>query len=449
METDTIVAAATPPGTGGIGIIRLSGPKARNILEEVFRLPSGHGCTFENHRFYFGKIMDGERQLDECMAVLMAAPKSYTREDVAEIHLHGSNWLIQEGIRMCLRRGARLAEAGEFTRRAFLNGRIDLSQAEAVMNLISAESRQEQEAAVRQINGGAVHFVKPLSDKLTGLQAGLAAYIDYPEEISEEEGTAQLVPGIRKVLDTLRDAIDERSSRLIYSGLQVTLFGRPNVGKSSILNALLGEERAIVTSIPGTTRDVIRGQLTLEGIKVMITDTAGIRETEDPVEQIGVARSEKAMAEADIRLLILDGSEDLTEADRILLSELGTGDAVVINKSDLEQKISAEGLQREYANVPCLTVSAEHPESLQPIRDMIREKAVVRSGLAVTQPRHLDALQRAADHLQDALDTAQRFTLDMVSVDLQAAQEALCEITGERADESLLNRVFSQFCVGK
>ena len=449
MDTDTIVAAATPPGTGGIGIIRLSGPRAGEILGEIFRLPSGRACPLESHRFYFGKIMDGDRQLDECMAVMMAAPKSYTREDVAEIHLHGGSWLIQEGIRLCLRRGARLAEAGEFTRRAFLNGRIDLSQAEAVMSLISAESRQEQEAAVRQINGGAVHFVKPLLDELTGLQAGLAACIDYPEEISEEEGTAQLVPGIRKLLDTLRDAIDERSSRLIYSGLQVTLFGRPNVGKSSILNAMLGEDRAIVTSIPGTTRDVIRGQLTLDGVKVTITDTAGIRETEDPVEQIGVARSEKAMAEADLRLLVLDGSEELTEEDRSLLSGLGAEDAVVINKSDLEQRITAEGIRGEYSNVPCLTVSADRPETLQPIRDMIREKAVVRSGLAVTQPRHMDALQRAAGHLQDALDTARSWTLDMVSVDLQAAQAALCEITGEQADEALLDRVFSQFCVGK
>ncbi|MBQ3279454.1 MAG: tRNA uridine-5-carboxymethylaminomethyl(34) synthesis GTPase MnmE [Clostridia bacterium] len=449
MKPDTIVAAATPPGTGGIGIIRLSGPEAGPILKSVFRLPSGHPCAFESHRLYYGRMMDGERQMDECMAVLMVSPKSYTREDVAEIHVHGGGWLVQEGIRLCLRRGARLAEPGEFTRRAFLNERIDLSQAEAVMSLISAESREEQDAAVRQINGGAASFVKPMSDELTSLQAGLAACIDYPEEISEEEGTGMLIPGIRKLHAALLEAIDERSSRLIWHGLQVTLFGRPNVGKSSILNALLGEDKAIVTSIPGTTRDVIQGHLTLNGVKVVITDTAGIRQTEDPVEKIGVARSEKAMREADIRLLVLDGSEELTEEDRSLLAKLDAEDAVVINKSDLPQKVREEDLLRMGFTVPCLTVSADEPDTLERIRELIRERAAVRTGLAVTQPRHLDALQRAADHLQDALETAENLTLDMVSVDLQAAQAALCEITGERADEALLDRVFSQFCVGK
>ena len=451
---DTIVAAATGAGMGGIGIIRISGPDAERILTAVFRPPEFDGRTprssgFESHRFYYGRMMDGEDQLDECMAVMMRSPRSYTREDVAEIHLHGGPYLIREGIRVCTDHGARLAEAGEFTRRAFLNGRIDLSRAEAVMSLIAAESRKEQQAAVKQLTGGSATFVRDISEELIRLQSGIAACIDYPEEVSEEEGAGELRPGLEGLIRKLKDATDERSSRLIYGGLTVTLYGRPNVGKSSILNALLGEEKAIVTDIPGTTRDIIQGEMMLDGIKIRLTDTAGIRPTEDPVEKIGVERSRKAMREADMKLLVLDGSESLTEEDRALLESMGPDDAVMINKSDLRNIVTEKMIRSRYDVPVCLTVSAVERESLQALKELIREKVQVSDGLAVTQPRHLNAIRRAVNHMEDALETMNAMTLDMVSVDLQAAQNALCEITGEKADEMLLDQVFSQFCVGK
>ena len=323
MKNDTIAAIATAPGTGGISIIRLSGPEAEKLLNKVF-VPASRISEdlFESHRMMYGRLKDGGETVDECMAVLMRAPKSYTREDVAEIHLHGGDYVVHRGLEILLREGAQLAEAGEFTRRAFLNGRIDLSQAEAVMDLISARGEQAHRAAIRQMDGGAASFIRPLSDRLYELQAGLAACIDYPEEISDEEGAGMLREGLEDLIRKLEEAIDEHASRLLHRGLQTAIIGRPNVGKSSLLNALLGEERAIVTSVPGTTRDTIRGEMTMNGIRIELTDTAGIRETDDPVERIGVERSENTWKNADLILLVMDGSAEMTEEDRHLLKDL-------------------------------------------------------------------------------------------------------------------------------
>ena len=446
---DTIAAIATAPGTGGIGIIRMSGPDAAAILMRVFRPAGKNQAIPESHRLVYGKLTDGEQIIDECMAVIMRAPRSYTREDVAEIQLHGGRYVINKALELCLKAGARLAEAGEFTRRAFLNGRVDLSQAESVMELISARGEQEHRAAVRQLNGGASSFVRKFSDELYGLQAGLAACIDYPEEISDEEGAGSLKEGLEKLIDGLEKAMDEHASRLIYQGLQVALIGRPNVGKSSLLNALLGEDRAIVTNIPGTTRDTVHGEMTLNGFRVQLTDTAGIHETNDPVERIGVARSEKARREADASLLILDGSQPLGADDLELLRSFSGEGAVVINKTDLPQEITEEDIHGIRQDMTCMTVSALDQESLQPLRDFLARYVQVSDQQAVTQPRHLDAVRRAVRHLRDAEKTLDSYTPDVAATDLQAAQAALSEITGDSADEKLLDRVFSQFCVGK
>ena len=446
---DTIAAIATAPGTGGIGIIRMSGPDAAAILMRVFRPAGKNQAIPESHRLVYGKLTDGEQIIDECMAVIMRAPRSYTREDVAEIQLHGGRYVINKALELCLKAGARLAEAGEFTRRAFLNGRVDLSQAESVMELISARGEQEHRAAVRQLNGGASSFVRKFSDELYGLQAGLAACIDYPEEISDEEGAGSLKEGLEKLIDGLEKAMDEHASRLIYQGLQVALIGRPNVGKSSLLNALLGEDRAIVTNIPGTTRDTVHGEMTLNGFRVQLTDTAGIHETNDPVERIGVERSEKARREADASLLILDGSQPLGADDLELLRSFSGEGAVVINKTDLPQEITEEDIHGIRQDMTCMTVSALDQESLQPLRDFLARYVQVSDQQAVTQPRHLDAVRRAVRHLRDAEKTLDSYTPDVAATDLQAAQAALSEITGDNADEKLLDRVFSQFCVGK
>ncbi len=446
---DTIAAIATAAGNGGIGIIRMSGPDAGNILERIFAPAGSVKPPFETHRLIYGKIMDGAETVDECMAVLMRAPRSYTREDVAEIQMHGGSYVVNRALELCLKEGARLADAGEFTRRAFLNGRVDLSRAEAVMELINARSEQEHKAAIRQMNGGASAFIRGFADELLDLQAGLAACIDYPEEISDEEGAGALREGLEKLIQRLEGAIDEHASRLIHQGLQVALIGRPNVGKSSLLNALLGEDRAIVTNIPGTTRDTVHGELTINGFRVILTDTAGIHETEDPVERIGVERSEKARKNADAALLILDGSETLTETDRVLMQRFEGEGAVVINKTDLTRKLTEEEVRNALPGIPCMTVSAKDPESLKPLTAWIEQFARVSDQLALTQPRHLDAARRAVSHMKDAMNTLDHFTADVAATDLQAAQAALSEITGDRADEKLLDRVFAQFCVGK
>ena len=447
---DTIAAVATAPGQGGIGVVRISGPQAEAILRSVF-VPAGkkHTGAPESHKMVYGRILDGDEVLDECMAVLMRAPASYTREDVAEIQSHGGTQVLNRVLDLCLRRGARMAEAGEFTRRAFLNGRIDLSRAEAVMNLIAARGEQERRAAVRQMSGGTADFVRKASDGLYRLQAGLAACIDYPEEISDEEGAGALRGGLEALIAELRSAVDERSSRLIHDGLRVTLFGIPNAGKSSLLNALVGQDRAIVTEIPGTTRDTVEGEMMLDGIRVYLTDTAGMRKTEDPIERIGVERSEKALRNADIALLVLDGSKALGEEESEWLRQLQDTDAVVINKSDLPQQTAPETVTALRPEIRCLTVSALDSASLQPIRAFLREYAEVGDRLVLTQPRHLDAVKRAIACLEDALATLDAWTPDMAATDLQAAQNALSEITGDRADEKLLDAVFSGFCVGK
>ena len=423
---DTIAAVATAPGNAD---------KQRN--------------TMESHRMMYGFLMDGTETVDECMAVFMRAPKSYTKEDVAEIQLHGGSYLINRAMEICIREGARLAEAGEFTRRAILNGRIDLSRAEAVMALISARGEQEHRAAIKQLKGGASTFIRSFADELYKLQAGLAACIDYPEEISDEEGTGALKEGLKYLISHMEESIDEHSSKLIYQGLKVALIGRPNVGKSSILNALLNEDRAIVTDIPGTTRDTIQGEIYLNGIRVILTDTAGIHETEDPVEKIGVERSEKARRNADLTLLILDGSETLSDVDHKLLAEFAGEGAIVINKSDLPRKVTEEMIRRITPGMACVSVSAKENGDVSSLKDLIEKHIIISDRLSLTQPRHLDAVRRAVAHLKDALETLDNYPADMASTDLQAAQKALGEITGDNADEKLLDSIFSMFCVGK
>ncbi len=449
MREDTIAAIATPPGTGGIGIIRISGPQAEGILRDVFAPPGGWKRPPESHRMVYGHVRDGEQIVDEGMAVLMRAPRSYTREDVAELQLHGGSYVLHRALELCLERGARLAEAGEFTRRAFENGRVDLSRAEAVMSMISARGEQEHRAAVRDLEGGVTAFARKAADELYAIQAGLAACIDYPEEISEEEGAAEMLPRIRHLIRELREALDERSSRLLRDGLRVALAGKPNVGKSSLLNALLGEDRAIVTDIPGTTRDMIQGEMMLEGVRVILTDTAGLRETEDPVERIGVERSERAMRDADLVLLLLDGNRLPDPEEKERARGLREQDAVVISKSDLPPVCTPEDIRSLCPRTRCFVCSAREADSLAPLKNYLRGHVEMTDRMTVTRPRQADAVRRAVAALEGALEAAESMTPDMASTDLQTAQEALSEITGDRADEKLLDAVFSQFCVGK
>ena len=450
MTTDTIVAIATAPGQGGVAIVRLSGPEAESILLRVFRPAGKTALPLTSHLLTYGHAVEKDEAIDECMAVMMRAPRSYTREDVAEIHLHGGAFLSQRVLALCLREGARLAEPGEFTRRAFLNGRIDLSQAEAVMGLIAARGEASRKAAMRQLEGGASAFIRQAADELYALQAGVAACIDYPEEIDEEEAAADLIPRAVQLANMLDSACDERAGRILQSGLQVALCGQPNVGKSSLLNALLGEERAIVTPIPGTTRDMVTGEMLLCGSVIHLTDTAGLHATDDPVEQIGVARARRAMNEADLVLAVLDASRPLTNDDHTLLDSLRDRPcAIVLNKVDLPAVLCTEDVQPLLPNAPVFPCTASLPASLAPLKDYLAGQAAVSDRLTLTQPRHMEAARRAARHLRHAADTARALTVDMASLDLQAAQLALAEITGDEVEERLLDRVFGMFCVGK
>lgn len=447
MNTSTIAAIATAPGQGGVAIVRLSGPDAERILMEVFR--PAKKATLVSHMLTYGHVFDGEATIDECMAVLMRAPRSYTREDVAEIQLHGGGYIAQRVLELCLRCGAELAAPGEFTRRAFLNGRIDLSQAEAVMSLIAAQGAQSHRAAMRQLKGGASSFIRKAADELYAIQAGVAACIDYPEEIDEAEAASDMIPRTEALAAQIDSACNERAARILQSGLRVALCGQPNVGKSSLLNALLGEERAIVTPIPGTTRDMVTGDLVLGGSVIHLTDTAGLHATNDPVEQLGVARARRAMDEADLVLAVFDQSRPLDADDRALLSELeGRNVLLLLNKADLDCALTPADVTT-LLEAPVLTVSAADESTLAALKAYLAEQAAVSDHLALTQPRHVEAARRAARHLRQAADTARTLSVDMASIDLQSAQLALAEITGDEFEERLLDRVFGMFCVGK
>ncbi len=447
MTNDTIAAIATAPGQGGVSIVRLSGPEAEEILRRVFRPAKAAPLT--SHMLTYGHVLDGGETVDECMGVIMRAPRSYTRENVAELQLHGGGYTCQRVLSLCLDSGARLAEPGEFTRRAFLNGRIDLSQAEAVMALIAAQGDKAHQAAIHQLQGGASAFIRQVADELYDIQAGAAACIDYPEEITEEEAASGLAPRILTLADSLDAACNERAARIVTSGLTVALCGRPNVGKSSLLNALLGEERAIVTPIPGTTRDMITGDVSLCGSIIHLMDTAGLRTTDDPVEQLGVARAERAIRQADAVLLVLDASQPLTDEDSTLLEKLrGLNAALVLNKADLPAALTADAAASLLPGAPVITLSARQPGTLAPLKSYLCQQAAVSDHLTLTQPRHLEAARRAAAHLRQAAG-ALDMAVDFATIDLQAAQLALSEITGDQVEEKLLDRVFSQFCVGK
>ena len=440
-ETDTIAALATAPGAGGIAIVRISGPEAEKYLSALFT----PGRAFESHHLYYGHIHYQGEMLDECMAVLMRAPRSYTKEDVAEIHLHGGEWAARSVLSALYSLGARAAAAGEFTRRAFLNGRIDLSKAEAVMALISAEGGRAARAAVRQLSGGVSAFIHEAQQEMVTLLSGVAAAIDYPEEISFEEAAGDLENGARALADKLEAACDERGARIAVQGLECVLCGCPNVGKSSLLNALSRQERAIVTDIPGTTRDIIRADVMLSGIRVHFSDTAGIRENTDVIEQIGVEKARQAIAGADVVINVLDASRPLTEEDKQLMEEIGDAPRItVLNKGDLPLCLNP-------LNFPdCIVVSAARGEGLEELEKRILSHAAGAGESALTQARHMALARQAAASLRLAADAcAMGEAVDMAAVDLHEALAALGRITGEQVDEKMIDDIFSRFCVGK
>ena len=447
---DTIVGIATAPGEGGIAIVRISGEKAVSLFEQVF-VPFKRKPPFESHRLMAGHVMDGEDTIDEAMGVVMLAPNSYTREDVCEIHTHGGSVAATEVIRLLIRRGARPAEAGEFTRRAFMNGRIDLMQAEAVMGVISARSTAAMKAEQRQLSGGQSQFIRQAQEQLKTLLAGLEAHIDYPEEIDEAEATLGLSQGLDALINQLQKAVDEKSARIIREGLHVALCGRPNAGKSTLFNTLLGEEKAIVTDIPGTTRDVLEGSFTLDGIQVFLQDTAGLRESGDAVERIGVERAQNALQQADAALLLIDASKPLTEDEKQLLqSEMPCPCAVLLSKQDAGDRVTLEEAEAFTAHRPVLTISAMDGSGLEAVKDYLRQFTKLPQELLLTHERHMQVAGEALGRLRQARDGLKNDQpLDLAAVDMHEALYLLGRITGDSVDEQLLDEIFSHFCVGK
>ncbi|MBQ9263210.1 MAG: tRNA uridine-5-carboxymethylaminomethyl(34) synthesis GTPase MnmE [Clostridia bacterium] len=440
-DTDTIAALATAPGEGGIAIVRVSGPEAEKLLQSLFVSRR----DFDSHRLYYGHIVYQGETLDECMAVLMRAPRTYTREDVAEIHLHGGDWAAQSVLRALYALGARAAEPGEFTRRAFMNGRIDLSRAEAVMNLISADSHRAARAAVRQLSGGVSAFIRAAQEELIALLSGAAAAIDYPEEISFEEAAGNIGPRARALAEKLDAACDERGARIAEQGIEAVLCGRPNVGKSSLLNALSRQERAIVTSIPGTTRDIIRADVMIDGLRVHFSDTAGLRESGDTIEQIGVDRARRAIAGADAVLTVFNAGEPMTEEDTALLRETAHSPRIIVlNQCDRPMVLNPQNFDHP------VVVSAATGKGIPELEKRVAAFGAGAGESALTQQRHMALARQAAAALRAAADICENGEdVSLAVIDLQAALAVLGRVTGEQVDEKLIDDIFSRFCVGK
>ena len=462
LDGDTIAAIATPAGESGIGVVRISGPDALSVLTAVFRDKHGRSRTsFESHKMHFGTVVSGDGEVvDQVLAVAMLSPNSYTGEDVVELHCHSGGVVLRSVLELILEQGARLAEPGEFTRRAFINGRLDLAQAEAVADIVHAKTRQSLKLALSGLSGRLSAEVSTLRNRLIQVVAHIEAEIDFPEDDIDELAVDSLRGIIAETISDVERLLDKAASGRVYrDGVSVVIAGRPNVGKSSVFNAVVKERRAIVTDVPGTTRDVIDEYVSLSGVPVRLMDTAGIRETEDVVEREGVSRSRESLDQADVVLYVVDASslergDDVSEDERTLSSIRRHQTILVLNKIDLVDGTMNEAPFGELTPPVVVKTSAVTGAGLDELEDQIVEM-VVRENLSageavVTNVRHEDALQRARKHLEDALCAADRDTpLDLVVIDVREGLNALGEITGETVDDDIIDRIFADFCVGK
>ncbi|MBS5788692.1 MAG: tRNA uridine-5-carboxymethylaminomethyl(34) synthesis GTPase MnmE [Clostridioides difficile] len=455
---DTIVAIATAPGEGGIGILRISGEKSLVIAESIFKSVSGKKIDeYNNRTLIYGNIVDDGKIIDEVLIAYMKGPKSYTAEDVIEINCHGGFISVKKILELILSKDVRLAEPGEFTKRAFLNGRIDLSQAEAVIDVINAKTSKSHEVAQEQLEGTLSIKIRSLRDKVTELLAHVTVAIDYPEEDIEfityntlKEKTEELEKEIKKLYDS------SESGKIFREGLKTVIVGKPNVGKSSLLNLILGEKRAIVTDIPGTTRDVIEEFVNIRGIPIKIVDTAGIRETEDVVEKIGVEKSRESLLKADLVIMVLDYSEKLTDEDLEILESIDKNKTIVLlNKTDLKKQIEEEKISNYVENNSIIEISALKQEGMEKLENKIENlvyKGDVKnsSEIVISNTRHRDALAKAHKSVMDALDAIyQKMPLDFIEVDLKNIWDYLGYINGDTVTEDLLDNIFNNFCIGK
>lgn len=448
---DTIAAIATPAGEGGVAVIRVSGPRARSALKGCFS--PANGKPLSPRRLTFGRVIsaDGE-PIDEAMGVFLPAPRTYTREDVCEIQCHGGRGAPARALSRLLEMdGVRAAEPGEFTKRAFLNGRVDLSEAEAVMDVIRANGEAASRAAARQLEGGVSRFVRGIRNRLKELLALVSASVDFPEEIDEEVTAKRVLSAAEEILSELRKNADPKAAKAVREGVSVVLAGKPNVGKSSLLNAFSGHDRAIVSEIPGTTRDVLTERISYKGILLEISDTAGQRDAPDALEALGVTRARRAVEAADCVFVVLDGSRPASPEDEELLRNADGRYLLLVNKGDLPNVLKASELSEKFG-LPALDVSAETGMGVELALDAALRAAQASSSQenALTAQRHILCARRACEALTELSETIRSGgPLDIVSDDLWRAMDALSEITGENATADVIDAVFANFCVGK
>ncbi|MDE0187220.1 MAG: tRNA uridine-5-carboxymethylaminomethyl(34) synthesis GTPase MnmE [Candidatus Poribacteria bacterium] len=458
--SDTIAAIATPRGEGGIGIVRVSGALAVPIACKIFRSPRHISpAQFSTHTLNYGRVVNpvSNAVIDEVMLGIMLAPKSYTAEDVVEFNCHGGVIPLQQVLELTLRAGARLAEPGEFTKRAFLNDRLDLAQAEAVVDLIQSQTELNFRVAMDLLSGKLSQEVNALSDRLADLLAEVEASIDFPDEdldfidlAAARKSAEAILNGLNRLMATAPDG------KILREGARVAILGKPNVGKSSLLNALLQQERAIVTEIPGTTRDTIEEPLNLRGIPLKLIDTAGIHQTEDVVERQGIVRSKSYLDGADLLLVMFDASQPLTEADRQLLDAVNRSNAIfILNKVDLPVVTTIATLQTYAPQNSVVKTSVLYGDGIEDLKtavlkEILKGRETISEGVIVTNIRHYEALRRAKIALEQARDSLfQAQSHDLIAVDLRTSLDCLGEIVGKITAEDILDRIFSQFCIGK
>lgn len=454
----TIVAISTPPGEGGIGIVRISGERSKDYLDQIFL--SKNSKDLDPRRLTYGHIISPQEPgqiIDECLAVYFPGPKTYTGEDLVEIQCHGSMVSLRKVLKTVQELGASLAEPGEFTKRAFLNGRLDLSQAEAVIDLIKAKTEKSFEVAMDQLGGTTSSKIKELREKTRDLMVQITVNIEYPEEDIEEITYDQMEDSILSISCEIQKLLaTAHSGRILKEGLAVAIIGKPNVGKSSLMNALLKENRAIVTEIPGTTRDTIEEWLSIRNIPLRIIDTAGIRETDDLVEKIGIEKAKESFMKADLVVLVLDGSQELSSEDKMIMELVKDQSVMVLlNKRDLGKAVNHQAVEDHLPQATIVETSVTEEMGILEIEDKIEE--IVYGGwvkqegnIIITQVRHQELLEKAGQSCKDALVMIrQKEALDFIEVDIRNAHESLGEIIGETVKDDVINEVFNRFCLGK
>jgi tRNA modification GTPase len=457
---DTIAAISTAVGEAGIGIVRLSGKDAIKIANNIFRgINNKTLLDAENRKMVYGHIIDNRNDeiIDEVLIVSMKEPHTYTRENVVEIYCHGGIIPVRKILELLLYNGARLAEPGEFTKRAFLNGRLDLSQAEAVIDIIKAKTDKSFQVSMDQLEGGLSKKVEVIRDTVLSMLAHVEVTIDFPEDDIEEVTYEELEENANRVISEIKKLLSTADrGKILRDGINTVILGKPNVGKSSLMNALLRENRAIVTDIPGTTRDIIEEHLNIDGIPLRIIDTAGIRETEDLVERIGVDRAKETIESADLIIAVFDISTDLTEEDYNIIDLIkGRKTLVLLNKTDLPKKYSEDRLRELLEGVDIISASVINEVGLDVLEDSIKEmfysgEIELDSSVVVTNLRHKNQLEKALVNMESALnDIRAQVPLDCIEVDLRDCWENLGEILGETIGEDILDKIFAEFCIGK